>query len=274
MHGKSVYLNLIKIFFGNENVSGLSLQQLLKSRFSTSALVGKYANIYADIPSQALGDTGIFKMLTGNDKNIGAEYKFGKHFTFANHAKLLFSTNKIPETKDDTDAFFRRWIIIVFPNQFTEHSTPKMDPNKLEKLTTQEELSGLLNTGLQSLAKLLSNRRFHGDKPTAEWRVDYIRKSDPIAAFYMDCLVEIPDPSIYISKADLYQAFVNYCKENKLPRVDNTVFSRKIKTHFQMVEDSTTGEHGGSRQRIWRNLALRSDKDNLSKKGVNIDEYF
>lgn len=272
-NGKSVYLNLIKTFLGNENVSGLSLQQLLNSRFSTSALVGKYANIYGDIPSKALGDTGIFKMLTGND-NIGAEHKWGKHFTFQNHAKLLFSTNKIPETKDDTDAFFRRWIIIVFPNQFTNYSKPKADPNKLEKLTTQEELSGLLNKALQSLAKLLSNRQFHGDKPTAEWRVDYIRKSDPIAAFYMDCLIEIPDPDIYISKADLYQAFVNYCKENKLPRVDNTVFSRKIKSYFQMAQDSTVGQHGGKRKLVWRNLALQSEKENLAEKGVNIDEYF
>ena len=104
-------------------------------------------------------------MLTGNDL-IGAEYKFGKHFTFQNRAKLLFSANKIPETHDDTDAYFRRWIIIVFPNIFTEHTIPKADPNLLQKLATPEELSGLLHKALEALSTLLTRGAFHGDKTT------------------------------------------------------------------------------------------------------------
>jgi len=104
-------------------------------------------------------------MLVGNDL-IGAEVKFGKHFTFENHVKLVFSANKIPETEDDTDAFFRRWIIIVFPNQFTDdkNAEHKADHSIIDKLTTPEELSGLLNKSLKSLHNLLETNRFHGDK--------------------------------------------------------------------------------------------------------------
>lgn len=253
-NGKSTWLSMVKAFLGKENSSGLSLQQLGNSRFATSSLVGKFANIYADIPDSSLKNTGTFKMLVGQDL-IGAEIKFGKHFTFENHAKLLFSANKIPETSDDTDAFFRRWIIIVFPNRFTDEKNAehKADHNLLRKLTTSEELSGLLNKCLRRLTKLLDRGHFYGDKPTAEWRVDYIRKSDPITAFYMDRLEEINDPEIYVTKTALYQAFVNYCKNNKLPVVDNSVFSKKIKANFQFAQESKIRAEG-KRVRVWTHL--------------------
>lgn len=248
-NGKSVYLGLVKTFLGAENCSGLSLQQLDRSRFATSALIGKFANICPDIPSKGLTKTGTFKALTGNDL-IGGEFKFGKHHVFKNRAKLLFSANKIPETKDDTAAFFRRWIIIVFPNVFSFFSEPKADPHLLKLLTTPEELSALLNKAVQALRQLLDRGKFHGDKPTAEWREDYIRKSDPVAAFFMDCLEEDSNREKFISKSNLYQAFVKYCKENKLPPLDNVVFSRKIKAHFELAHESRKGSRG-ARETGW-----------------------
>jgi len=186
-NGKSTLLNLIKTFLGTHNCSSISIQELEKNRFATSAISKKLANIYPDIPDIALRNTGKFKSLVGEDL-IGAEEKFGKHFTFQNHAKLLLSANKIPETHDNTEAFFRRWMIINFPNQFTQFSTPKADTRLLKKLSTQNEMSGLLNKAVTALQELLDRGRFTGDKPTAQWREDYIRKSNPVGAFYMDCL--------------------------------------------------------------------------------------
>lgn len=257
-NGKSTYLNLTKFLLGKENVSSISLQQLGQSRFATSALTEKFANIYPDIPSQALKNTGTFKMLTGQDL-IGAEFKFGKYFTFENHAKLLFSANQIPETTDDTEAFFRRWMIIVFPNRFTDFTEPKSDKNILEKLTTPQELSGLLNKAVKALSNLLDKGKFHGDKPTAEWREDYIRKSDPIAAFYMDGLEEVNDIKLYVTKTALYQAFIRYCKTNKLPTVDNSVFSKKIKAHFDLAKEAKK-RIGIEKKRVkvWTHLKLKS----------------
>ena len=265
-NGKSTWLSMVKAFLGKENCAGLSLQQLGNSRFATSGLVGKYANIYADIPSASLKYTGTFKMLVGQDL-IGAEIKFGKHFTFENYTKLLFSANQIPETGDDTDAFFRRWIIINFPNQFADdkNAENKADHDLIRKLTTPEELSGLLNKCLKRLPELLGRGYFYGDKPTSEWRVDYIRKSDSIKAFYMDQCEEINDLEIYVTKAALYQAFVRYCQDNKLPVVDNTVFSRRIKTNFGLAHEGTRGGRGEPRKQVWVCLKLHEQTPNNEK---------
>lgn len=267
-NGKSTFLNVLLAFLGPENCSGISLQQLGKSRFATSALVGKYANIYADIPSQALQNTGVFKMLVGGDL-IGGEYKFGRHFTFNNPTKLVFSANKIPETSDDSDAFFRRWMITVFPNRFTSFSEPLADPNLLQKLTTPKELSGLLNRSLTALPKLLNRGHFHGDKPTAAWREDYVRKSDPIAAFVMDVIVEEPNPELLITRAELYQKYVQYCKENGLPPVDNSVFTRKVKAHFEKAQESTATTLEGKRTRVWRNLRWKTQEEKSEREELD-----
>src|SRR5208283_1235105 len=153
-NGKSTYINLLKALIGISNVSSRGLQELEINRFAKADLFGKLANLYADLPDTALRSVGIFKMLTGGDP-ITAEHKFRNPFNFINHAKLIFSTNRIPEvTDDDSTAFFRRWLPITFPQTF---SGEKEDRNLLQKLTTEEELSGFLNWALQGLSRLHVN---------------------------------------------------------------------------------------------------------------------
>jgi putative DNA primase/helicase len=229
-NGKSTFLALVKTFLGHENVSGRSLQDLEEHRFSKADLHHKLANIYSDLPDKALYRTGTFKMLTGRDL-ITAEKKFMNSFNFVNYAKLLFSCNKVPEAYDDTSAFFRRWLILVFPNQFVGENC---DPYILAKLTSPEELSGLLNLVLDSLKKLLKRGTFSYSKTTEELKEDYIRKSSPIAAFIMDCL-EV-DVDAFIEKKALYKVFTAYCRGRKLPMVSETTFFKNLPQHAALID--------------------------------------
>ena len=74
------------------------------------------------------------------DQNFGIKFK--NYFNYVNYAKLIFSCNKLPEAKDDTSAFFRRWILINFPYTF---EGVNCDKKILEKLTTEKELSIYVN---------------------------------------------------------------------------------------------------------------------------------
>ena len=254
-NGKSTFLELLKEFLGRENVSSLSLQQLAISRFATSALIRKTANVHADIPNKPLTDTGVFKQLVGGD-TVGAEIKFGQHLTFANKAKMIFSANKLPKSNDQSIAFFRRWLIIVFPYIFTEFSDPKVDPTLLEKLVTPQQLSGLLNRALKALNELLDRNRFHSDAPVGVRAEEWQRQSSPIAAFFLDCLLEVDDNQAFLTKSEVYQAFVTYCKDalNYPTTILQNIFSREIKIHFTKASDSTAGKFKGPRARVWRNL--------------------
>jgi len=229
-NGKSTFLNLLKTFLGKENVAGRSLQDLEENRFAKADLHHKLANIYSDLPDRALWHTGTFKMLTGRDL-VAAERKFQQSFTFENYAKLLFSANKVPEAYDDTDAFFRRWIIVVFPNQFINE---KADPHILKKLTTPEELSGLLNLVIPALKRLLEKGQFSYSKTTEEIRADYIRKSSPIGAFVMDCLAV--DADAFIPKQELFNVFAEYCRVRKIPCVTKDTFFKNLPKHVAVVD--------------------------------------
>jgi len=260
-NGKSTLLNLIGAFLGFENTSGVSLQQFDKDRFAKAALFGKLANIYSDLSSDALFRTGIFKMLTGGDV-IFADKKFKNPFSFKNHAKLMFSANILPDTKDDTSAFFRRWVFLTFPNVFTNKN---MDANLLRKITTREEMSGLLLWGIEGLRRLLGTNSFTNSQATEAIRETYVKLSSPVRAFCMDC-TEFADENI--GKNELYSAFILYCKKNNLPTILNNIFARKIKEILPKIIEVWSGE-SGNHVRMWRGVKLISSEKEEFSRGEN-----
>jgi len=230
-NGKSTFLNLLRTFLGRENVASVALQDLDKNRFATGALHGKMANIYPDLSPKALYATGKFKMLCGGDP-IGAEKKFGGMFTFENYAKLIFSANRIPMVdKDDSMAFFRRWLIINFPNTFNGVSA---DKNLLDKLTTPEELSGLLNLAIRGLKRLMDNGGFSDDRSVAQIREQYIRMSDSVHAFVLD-KIEVSTED-FVEKKKLYAAYCEYCRNENLPVVSDQTFFKRLCQHVRVEE--------------------------------------
>lgn len=253
-NGKSTFLDLLKEFLGKENTASVGLQELSENRFAPAQLYSKLANIHADLPGRKILDSGVFKMVTGGDL-IFAEKKFQDPFNFVSYAKQIFSANNLPAVDDDTEAFFRRWIIINFPNKFEGDDA---DPTIIKKLTTEEELSGFLNWALEGLHRLLENGKFSDGKTTEEIREDYIRKSDPVAAFVMDNL-EV-DSEGEISKDDLYQMYVKYCKENKLPIVTKICFSRDhLPKHISNLRVVRRGKRG-DQYYAWQGIKLKFEE--------------
>ncbi len=259
-NGKSTFINLLKQFLGHKNCVSIPLQQLENNRFAASSLFGKLVNMFADLPSRALKETSLFKMLTGEDL-IPAERKFKDQFFFTNHAKQMFSCNQIPRSPDDSDAFFRRWIIINFPNQFLNNA----DKNILKKLTTPEELSGFLNFAIDGLRILLQQGDFSNSKSINEIREDYIRQSDSVGAFIMDCVKIKPED--YIEKKKLYTTYTDYCRQHNYPIVPENTFHRDLQMRIR-VEDyqpSLKDSKGKFvRPRCWRGIFV----DLNGKKGV------
>ena len=116
-NGKGTLLKLFERFLGDHNVSHASLQELNNDRFAIADLHGKLANVCADLKAEKLINTGTFKMLVSGD-TIRAQKKHGQPFSFKNYAKLIFSANEIPESNDQTYAYFKRWIILLFDKIF------------------------------------------------------------------------------------------------------------------------------------------------------------
>jgi P4 family phage/plasmid primase-like protien len=248
-NGKGSLLRIIRCFLGSQNVSSESLHRLLENRFATAQLYGKLANIDADLSKESLKNTGLLKKLTGGDA-ISAEKKFMPPFTFVNYAKLIFSANEIPQTNDETDAFFSRLIIVNFPHQFLGE---KSDPYLLDKLTTEDELSGLLKVVLKRLPRVLE-KGIHTESSSIDQNYEkYILSSNPVRAFVENCLEQ--DSNSNPSKEKMYFAYKGFCIANKLPIESEQSFSRKMtKDGFQckQIRDSK-----GNKPYFWIGVRIK-----------------
>ena len=143
------------------------------------------------------------------------------HFSFQKYAKLIFSANEIPESNDQTYAYFKRWIILLFDKIF---QGDEKDTNLIEKLTTDEELSGLLNLAMIALKQLSKDNGFiHADDVHSIQR-EYNQNATAIEEFMNSkCRIDLPDRDNYTICRDLYHSYVPYCKDSKTP-VGNNVF--------------------------------------------------
>ena len=173
---------MITALLGEANVCAVPLHRLEEDRFAPAQLYGKLANVFADLDARALASSSIFKSITGGDL-VQAERKFRDAFSFVPFARLIFSANEAPPTPDSSDAFFRRWLVIPFEERFTGRA----DHGLLEKLTTPEELSGLLNHGLAARPELFGRGDFATTKPTALAKHKFRVDSDSVAGFVDEC---------------------------------------------------------------------------------------
>ena len=114
-NGKNVFIGILSNLHGVENISNVPLKDIIKDIFALVDLVNKDINI--DSESTSIDDISTLKMLTDNQP-IKVQQKGQPAFNARLHAKPFFAANKLPTTADDTDARFRREIIIEFPKQF------------------------------------------------------------------------------------------------------------------------------------------------------------
>ena len=230
-NGKTVYLEMLRRFLGRENCTAYSLQSLSTNRFAIAGLYGKLANISPELPSTALRQAGPLKTLTGLD-TIEAEKKFRDSFNFVNTAKMIFATNNPPEISEDTLAIWRRFMVIDFPFRFVGD---RADKNLLAKLTTENELSGLLNKALNGLARLKEIGDFSYTRSIEDTRDKYLLASNPVMAFIEErCEF---DPWSTVMKKELHQEFMEFCVENKLPGMTIKAFGHKIKRGYMLNEE-------------------------------------
>jgi phage/plasmid-associated DNA primase len=244
-------------------------------------LVGKDINLDAELSSGAISDTAILKKITGRQRTR-VEQKNQKAFDTSLHAKLWLSANKIPQTVDETNAYYRRNVIIGCPNTFEEVDyTPaysdcercrfdvldkqkedmgqgiyKLDPDLIKKLTTPEELSGIFNLLMFVLRRILKEGRiFLTEKTIQERREKYEMAVNPIKAFRSAAVEEESVESDLITKAALHEAFKYFCNKNKLAVMSIIQFGRTLKEQGVQEFRETTGK----RRTLWMGLSLKEE---------------
>jgi putative DNA primase/helicase len=250
-NGKSVFTGLLTALHGPRNVSNVPLSSMLKNTFALSDLENKDVNIDTELSSATIEDSAILKKLTGKQP-IRIERKNQRAYDTILHAKLFFSANKIPQTADESDADYRRKIVLSFPNTFEGDTA---DPNLLTKLTTDEELSGIFTVLMDALKDILlkNNGIFINEKTIQARREKYEMAANPIGSFIKKVVAEDSIESDKVAKDELYQAYQRYCKENKLAVESKENFGKILKKKHDFQDGR---EASGERKTIWKGVRL------------------
>ncbi|MFO8067536.1 MAG: phage/plasmid primase, P4 family [Bacteroidales bacterium] len=245
--GKSVFMNLLKKFIGRENCANISLHRICRGKtFDMTQLHQKLSNTFDDLRETNIS-VGQFKPAVG-DSYISAEYKFGDNFDFINYAKHTFTCNTIPGNEETQDeAYYKRWMPIPVDNQISES---EKNPFLIDELTSDEELSGLLNWGLKGLERLLKNNKFSYHHNVDEVKDIMQRESTPLIAFVNDCLEK--SMGHRISKDKLYNFYRFYCSEHNF----SCFGKRKLTIRLKKVLPYITDTHSGD-DRQWLNVSIR-----------------
>ena len=253
--GKSTFLYVVESLLGKENVSNVPLQQICgEDRFATAQLYGKLANIYADLGIIPLKYLGQFKALTGGDW-ISAQAKHKDMFDFLPHVKLLFSCNKPPDVKDITDeAFFSRWDVVYWKQQIRGE---EKDENLKEKLTSPQELSGILNVVIGVLRRQIWRGAFTFESSPAEVRDFWLSESEPARAFLRGVVVAKLDGMV--KREALFRKWEAWRLQRDLVQVSQRRFNQLVEQLFRT--QAAQRKVAGTKTEVWVDLGWTTPED-------------
>jgi P4 family phage/plasmid primase-like protien len=249
-NGKSLYIKLLSKMIGNRNISHESLQELMEHRFSSSNLVGKLANFYADLDKTEIKSVGKFKLLTGGD-DMSAERKFKDRFDFENTAVFLFSGNNLPEIKDESFAWWRRWKFITFPHEFGVNEA------FWKSMLTDKNISKLLKiaiTAMEAIDKRGGLIKREDAKLVAEmWK----KRSSSSYAFIKERVRE--DITNQMSNKRFMMEYSQYCIQKQMNVEERSVYTRLI----QMVPSAfiTTIMEHRTREQVIKGIKILTEDE-------------
>lgn len=253
MNGKSKFLELLRKFVGFENVCSTELDTLLNSRFEVTRLHKKLICQMGETNFNVMSKTSMLKKLTGQDL-IGFEYKNKTPFEDINYAKIIIATNNLPATNDRTIGFYRRWVIIDFPNAFNE----KLD---ILKKIPEEEYNNLATYSIILLSQLLERREFTNEGSVEERMNRYESKSNFLKKF-LDLFTE-EDLNSYITKKEFFDRFKGWCKENNHREMSDTSVGLEMKglnIESDRKSFSWMNDGRGGQARVWLGIKWKDER--------------
>ncbi|WP_009992975.1 DNA primase family protein, partial [Saccharolobus solfataricus] len=234
--GKSTFINLIKKLLGRGNVVNIPLHILFgdKNRFVLAELYHKLVNAVSETKEYNLDDMDTLKVLTGGDR-ITADVKFKDPITFTPYAKLVIASNKPPTIRDKNDmAFWHRWLIIEFPNQFEDNTAWG------DKTFTEDELEGILTVSILAFSRVLLHGKFDFEQTEEEVRGIWLSTIDYVYKFVKEKLKHgeimiTKNADDYVRVKELYRMYLEYCSTNGYNATTYKGFVRRLRDYFNLT---------------------------------------
>lgn len=235
-NGKGTTLRLLERFVGKPNVANVPLQTFGERVFAAATVYGKLINLAGDLDARDMARSDAFKMLTGGD-SVYAEHKFKPPFAFTSYALLVFAANEAPISRDQTEGYFSRWLIVPFLNRYVGAN----DDTKLDsKLQSASELEGLLVRAVLGLRALLERGYFDEPGSVQEAGESYRTKLDSVAGFVDDECTLGEECQVY--RSDLYRRYVAWSADNGRRPLNSATFYEHVRNRYGATDHKSGGK--------------------------------
>lgn len=230
-NGKSVVFEVMNALFGEENTRNYSLQSLTDS---TGYYRAKLGNCLVNYASEITGklETDNFKKLASGEP-IEARLPYGEPFILRQYGKLIFNCNELPRNVEQTNAFFRRFLIIPFKVTIPEDKQNK----RLHLEIIESELDGVFNWILEGLERLISQGGFTPSPLIEDELKRYKTESDSVKCFLEECGYDLVNKyGGFETLKDLYNEYREYCREEGSLPVKKINFRKRLEADGIPVE--------------------------------------
>lgn len=228
-NGKSTFLELSEILFGNDSCCSLAIEKFAE-KYENTELADKILNVVHEVTKLKIKDLSIFKTVIAGGE-ITVQRKYGKPHKIRPLVHHIFAMNNLPNVKDCGDeAYFNRLHIVPFEKKFSYEEQEAFDFNKL---ITPSSLNYLANIALRKYLKMKAeNRRFFSSYQESNDIISEYKTDDDntIALFLNDSLnyINLLDKNNKVIKTHLYEQYCNWCYSIRKHPYSKSVFYQSV----------------------------------------------
>jgi len=206
-NGKSVLLEYIESMLGQNstNVTHIPLQDLAEDKFMSADLDGVSLNVFSDLEENGMKKSGKVKNIISGE-GLQVQKKYGQPFTLYPFCKLLFSCNRFPKVFDQSQGFFRRWIIVKWERSF-ENDPERISDLKYRLMENQDEKNKVFSALVPLANKLNRLGEFSYKKNWKDTQKEWNENADPLDSFINNYIIEDIKEKARKTKIETYQFY-------------------------------------------------------------------
>lgn len=251
-NGKGTAVKILEHIIGKNNMAGWNIENLEKNfNYCQADIVGKKVNVCGELPDRRV-PFDYLKAATGGDI-ISVREIYKKPYSVVNDTKFFFMMNKVPEFSDFTGGLMRRLIIDIWESELT---SDEVDPNYVNHLVTDAEISGFFNKLMNALDELSERGYFTNNMNIEEVEtiLSELRGEDLDAFISERCVIS---HNLKYARKPLYDDYCNWCKLRHSVSKGKKVFNA-----FLRNRGFKTSQIAG--ERIWQGIALQEESKVIS----------
>jgi putative DNA primase/helicase len=281
-NGKSLLIDVYKLFFSKNNITALSLEALSdENNFGRECLVNSRINVATEAKGREIDSEELKKIISGEEINIARKFK--QNIDIKLQTKIIIASNSLPYFADTSHGIDRRFYIVNFKNKFVDKSEEEQyspaDRVFLAKdyddLMTKfrAEGSGILNLFIEFLKYLMThNWVIPATTNSIESKAEYKENTDILGTWLLDNYEKSND--IEMKVEDIYADYKNYYENNVAKyglKLSTTKLGKRINEIFR-IKSNVNWDPMSRKMKRFYNLKVKTCQVNNPDSTIQVDE--